>query len=803
MDLDREKSMYSRLIERIKYLENEKEKSKKQIRELRESEQKYRFLTEGVSDIVWTLDLDLNPTYVSPLIEKSLGFTPEERMRQKANKMMTPDSFEKVKLTLERELAAECTGNADPERTTRIETDYFHKNGCIVPMENVVRGIRNNEGKLIGIQGVSRDITERKKAEIQIQQEKGLSDSIINSLPGIFYLFDEKRKILRLNRRFERVTGYAKDELVRFEPPSLFNEQESPLIEQSIRETFRTGKSTITAHIVSKTGERTPFYLTGARLELNERSCLVGVGVDITHLKKAEEALEEKNKLLQNITDNMLDLLALTDTRGNVKFLSASHRALGYDPDKEIGENVLKNVHPDDLEKAAAALTHSFRNGKWRRKIQYRHLKADGGYVWLETIGTFIKDSNGKIKELVVSSRDITEVKQAEQERKRMQAQFTQAQKMESVGRLAGGIAHDFNNMLNVIIGYADLAMAKIPPSSPIRNDLQEILTAGRRSTEIVRQLLAFARKQIIAPRSLHLNTTIEDGVIKMLRRLIGEHIDLIWKPGKHVQKVIMDPVQLDQILANLIVNARDAIEGVGKIIIETGMAVLDQAYCKHHPGFIPGEFVLLTVSDNGCGIDKAVLNKVFEPFFTTKEIGYGTGLGLATVYGIVKQNNGFINAYSEPGLGTTFKIYLPVHSGEAGMDRPEKKVKTPQGRGETILIVEDEETIVDLAKAILEKLGYHVLAAQTPGHAVRLAQTHAGNIDLLLTDVVLPEMNGRTMADHISALNPDIKVVFMSGYTSNIIAHHGVLNKGVHFIQKPFSNVLLAEKVREVLDEK
>ncbi len=390
--------------------------------------------------------------------------------------------------------------------------------------------------------------------------------------------------------------------------------------------------------------------------------------------------------------------------------------------------------------------------------------------------------------------------KKAEQESKSLEAQLVQAQKLESVGRLAGGVAHDFNNMLSVILGHAEMMLMKLNPGEAFHSDVEEIHKAARRSADLTRQLLAFARKQTIAPKVLDLNETVE-GMLKMLRRLIGEDIDLLWKPDAHLWPVKMDPAQVDQILANLCVNARDAIAGVGKVTIETENVTLDENYCADRPGFIPGDFVMLAVSDNGRGMDKEVLDHMFEPFFTTKETGEGTGLGLATVYGIVKQNEGYINVYSEPGKGSTFRIYIPRYAGEEIEAAASMLEDIPRGNKETILLVEDEPAIMGMGKMMLEKLGYQVLAAGTPKEALRLAVAHPGEIHLLITDLVMPEMNGRQLSDELHTLFPKIKSLFMSGYTANVIAHHGVLEEGVHFIQKPFSMKELAKKTRAALD--
>jgi PAS domain S-box-containing protein len=380
-----------------------------------------------------------------------------------------------------------------------------------------------------------------------------------------------------------------------------------------------------------------------------------------------------------------------------------------------------------------------------------------------------------------------------------LEAQLHQAQKMEAIGQLAGGVAHDFNNMLAVIAGHTELALEQTAPDSALYADLLEIQNAAQRSADLTRQLLAFARKQTIAPKVLDLNATIA-GMLKMLKRLIGEGIDLLWKPTGDPTLVKMDPAQIDQILANLVVNARDAIAVIGKIIIETGQATFDESYCETRADCNPGSYALLAVSDTGCGMDRAVLAKLFDPFFTTKPLGHGTGLGLATVYGIIKQNNGLIYVYSEPGEGTTFKIYLPLHTAElADVDAIRAPVIVPTGI-ETVLLVEDEEVLLKLSARMLEQMGYTVLAAGGPNQALQIAKEYADPIHLLLTDVIMPEMSGRDLWQRLSALRLDMKCLFMSGYTADVIAHHGVLDEGVHFLQKPFSREELATKLRKAL---
>lgn len=392
-----------------------------------------------------------------------------------------------------------------------------------------------------------------------------------------------------------------------------------------------------------------------------------------------------------------------------------------------------------------------------------------------------------------------TRLSNAEAHRRKMEKQLLQAQKMEAVGRLAGGVAHDYNNMLSVIIGYTEMAFDRVVSDDPLHADLTEIMDAAKRSKELTRQLLAFARRQSIAPKVLDINDTVQS-MTNMLLPIIGEDIDFVWSPGDKIWPIQIDPSQIDQILANLCVNARDAISGVGKIIIETANTELDEDYCSLHQGFVPGEFVKLTVSDDGAGMDASILNNIFEPFFTTKAIGHGTGLGLATVYGIVKQNKGFINVYSEPGHGSSFRIYLPRANVSSTATVPQPPSAPLEGNNETVLIVEDNAAILKLTQRMLKRLGYRVLGANSPQKAIAMARNHPEPIDLLLTDVIMPESNGRDLALRMEGICPRIKVLYMSGYTSNIIVNRGVLDEDVVLLQKPFSKNELASKIKDVL---
>jgi PAS domain S-box-containing protein len=511
---------------------------------------------------------------------------------------------------------------------------------------------------------------------------------------------------------------------------------------------------------------------------------------DITANKRAKA---ERMRLMAAI-EQVGEAIVMTDAQGIIQYVNPAFKQVtGYRGREVVGQNprILKSGKQDEL--FYRNLWDTISNGKtWTGRMVNK--RKDGSLYTEEATISPVRDALGQITNYVSVQRDITD-------QLRLAAQYQQAQKMEAIGLLAGGVAHDFNNMLSVILGYAELALLKVDSGQPLRTNLEEIIKAADRSADMTRQLLAFARKQTIIPVVLDLNRAVES-MLKMLKRLIGEDIDLAWLPTADLYQVKMDPVQVDQLLANLCVNARDAIADVGKVTIETGNAVFDETYCVDHPGFIAGEYALLAVSDDGCGMDKETIDQIFEPFFTSKEIGKGTGLGLSMVYGIVKQNNGFINVYSEPGIGTTFRIYLSRHMGSALDIQREKAAEIPLSRGETVLLVEDEPAILSMGKIMLEQLGYLVLATDRPGEAIRMAEEHAGEIQLLLTDVVMPNMNGRDLAERLHSLYPSMKSLFMSGYTADVIAHRGVLDKSVNFLQKPFSLRDLAVKVRQALKE-
>ncbi len=621
--------------------------------------------------------------------------------------------------------------------------------------------------------------------------------ALVDNIPDLLYRTDPQGRIIYVSRSVYDLTGYTIEEAIGLNMAReiyVFPEERKIFVAKLLKNRSITN---FEARLRRKDG--TIWWAsTNAHFYKDMDGEIIGIeGItrDISELKATETALKESEERYRTLHDASFGGIFVHDQGFVLECNQGLSDITGYTLDELIGMDALNTLIAPDWRET---VRQNIETG-YGLPYEVEGVKKDGTIYPLYIQGKNIPYKGRTIR--AVEYRDITEKKQDDKEKKDLEGKLRQAQKMEAIGRLAGGVAHDFNNMLGVILGHVDMALADLEPSHPLYANLEQIRSAGERSADLTRQLLAFARKQTVSPKVLDLNKTVA-GMTRMLQRLIGEDIDLAWRPGKNVWPVKMDPSQIDQILANLCVNARDAIADVGKVTIETGNTEFDEAFCSDHPGFLPGEYVLLAVSDDGCGIEPETLDNIFEPFFTTKESGKGTGLGLATVYGAVKQNNGFINVYSQPDQGTTFKIYFPRHRMKKDTF-PDKGPGQPAERGhETILLVEDEPAILEMATKMLERMGYRVIAASTPGQAIDLAQNYHGKIDLLLSDVVMPEMNGRDLAKTVLHYYPNLKRLFMSGYTANVIAHHGVLDKGINFIQKPFSEKNLGAKVREALDE-
>ena len=802
------------------------ENQKRFYRMLYKRETEYGIILKSIGDGVIVSDTRGRVNLLNPAAERITGWTHAEakgRPLEEIFRILNEDTRKKVENPVSKVLQTGTIVNL-ANHSLLIARD-----GTETPLVDSGAPIRDEDGKITGVVLIFRDQARERLAARQIKSRLAIVEhaaghslddlltycldeisSLVSSPIAFFHFVESDQKTLSLQQwstrtlnEFCKAEGrglhYSIDQAgvwvdcIEQKMPVIHNNYEAlthkkglppghaPILRELVVPVLREGRIEAILGVGNKSTDYTE----------NDME-IVSYLADVTLETVKKQMARSESERLRTAIEQAGEMISITDHEGTIQYVNPAFEAVtGYSREEVLGKNsrILKSGRQDTA--FYQEMYETLSKGKtWHGRMVNR--RKDGSFFTENATISPVLDTSGKILNYVAVKRDISESLKVE-------AQLLQAQKMESIGRLAGGVAHDYNNMLSVILGFSELALEKLDPDDPLHEDLSEIHSAAVRSTEITRQLLAFARQQTIAPVVLDLNEAVES-MLKMLRRLIGEDIDLAWLPEADLWPVMMDPSQVDQLLANLCVNARDAIEGVGRITIETHTAAFDAAYCSDHPGFVPGDYVLLAVSDNGCGMDRNTVDKIFEPFFTTKEVGQGTGLGLAMVYGIVKQNNGFINVYSEPGKGSTFKIYLARHTAPAVVSSSKVPEGYHVGNGEKILVVEDEIPILKFAERVLKELGYSVLTAKNPNQALLMAQEHSRKIDLLLTDVIMPEMNGRELSSRLHDICPGLKTLFMSGYTANVIAHHGVLDKDVHFIQKPFSKESMAIKIREAL---
>ena len=787
---------------------------------IHESEKRYRMIAENMNDIIWTLGMDLQFIYVSPSSTRVTGYTPEETRQTPLNQLLTPESFVHATKRLADELALEASGEPfDRNRHITIEIEALHKDGGTIWLEITGTFNRDHDGNITEILVVGKDITARKKVEIALEESEKRYRMIVENMQDTIWTMNFDLQYTYQSPSEIRVTGFTAEEMMQIPVQDQLTPESYAMAEKILVEELELEFSgrpvdlhryrTMELEIYKKGGGTIWEEVTASfnRDDQGKPVEIMMTGRDITERKKAEDALKENEKRFRMIVENMHDVIWTTDLNLQYTYISpASKNIMGYTPEEMNSMPIGTQLTPESfaLVKKIFAEEFAMESGEndadpnRSRIFEVEVIHKNGSTVWVEITATFNRDENGKPVEILLAGRNITERKKMLEEKDKLEKQLIQAQKMETVGRLAGGVAHDFNNMLSVILGYADLAKLRLPEDNPVLEHISEIEKAAIRSKDITAQLLAFSRKQIIAPKNINLNKMITH-TQKALIRLIGEDIDLKFHPEDGIWIIKFDPSQIEQILMNLAVNARDAMPAGGKLTIETANIRLNDAYCREHLGFTPGYYVRLAISDNGTGIDKETLPYIFEPFFTTKETGKGTGLGLATVYGIVKQNGGFINVYSEPGQGTTFKIYLPRSVEEMDIKQDADEEPLVMGSG-NILLVEDDALVLSMVTHMLKSAGYTVIASPNPLEALNLCGNGNSTIDLVITDVVMPIMSGRELRDRLSIIRPDIKVLFMSGYTANVIVHHGVLEEGVHFLQKPFSLKELARKLSEIV---
>jgi two-component system cell cycle sensor histidine kinase/response regulator CckA len=657
--------------------------------------------------------------------------------------------------------------------------------------------VRKDQLERLGLK-VRRAVEEAAERRARQEAEDGLRESndryrrLHESMRDAFVLVDMAGRILETNRAYQEMVGYDAEELSRLTyhelTPERWHAFEARIVTEQILP--RGHCEVYEKEYTRKDGTVFPVELRTFLLgdEEGEATGMWAIVRDISERKRAALALRVEGAALTAAANAVV----ITNRDGLIEWVNPAFVALtGFSAEEALGKN------PRDLVKSGkhdqafyAGLWNAILAGRvWHGELVNR--RKDGSLYTEEMTITPVPDESGRISHFVAIKSDVTE-------RRRLEEQLRGAQKMDAIGRLAGGIAHDVNNALAVILGTSERALRRLDPLDPLHHDLGEIVRTVERSASLTRQLLAFARRQVVVPRVLGPNDAIA-GLANMLSRLIGEDIDLQIVAGEGLWNVRIDPSQMDQVLVNLATNARDAIHDVGTITVRTSNATVDEERCRSRIGLAPGEYVLLTVSDTGAGMDEATRERVFEPFFTTKPEGRGTGLGLATVYGIVKQNHGFIEVRSEPGRGATFEVYLPRFAGEA--ERPaEKRDERPLTGTETVLLVEDEPALLQVVRETLESLGYRVLAASSPGDAILLYETHPGEIHVLLTDVVMPAMNGNELRERLERIKPGLRTVLMSGYAADVTTRRGNTHPVQCFLQKPFTREALASKIREAL---
>ncbi|OEU68702.1 MAG: hypothetical protein BA867_05375 [Desulfobacterales bacterium S5133MH16] len=794
---------------------------------LRASCERYRVLFETAKDAIFVSDETGRFVDVNQAVCQSLGYSREELLKLSPKEIDADptgyNAFCKVRDGLTDKLI--------------FETNQKKKDGTLLPVE-ITGSFFNDNGQQRAL-AIARDITERKLSEELLRESEAKHRLLAENTVDCIWQMNLDLKFTYINQAILPFLGYTTKEWIGSKLSEYCSSENIEKIQAIISDALANlpdkTATVFEASFYHKNGEEIPCEVNG-KIVLNDAGNPIyfqGTTRNITERKKAEKVLKESNdrqRYLYSMTrlmcDNLPDLIWTKDSENRFIFANKAccEKLLNTkDTDEPVGKTDMyfakreRESHPENPEyhkfgemcmDSDSAILETKKPLKFDESGNLK-----GKFVYFDVYKAPFWDENGKLMGTVGCARDITrekeiekkiekEQKKAEKEKLKLEAQLRQSQKMEAIGTLAGGVAHDFNNLLTVILGNAQLALMNVIKDNSLRKGIEEIKKAGEKAASLTHQLLAFSRKQIVQPKILDINELLTD-MEKMLGRLIGEDIELLTIPASVLWQVEIDPGQIEQVLLNLAINARDAMPGGGKLTLETSNVELEDIYFRNRGvESTPGPYVMLAVSDTGSGMDKETKEHIFEPFFTTKEVGKGTGLGLSTVYGIVKQNNGFIWVYSEPEQGTVFKVYLPKVKKDVDTEEKEKKPVAKLDGSETVLIVEDNNSLRNLAQSALRRYGYKVLDAENGEDALRVCKEYDGQIDLMITDVVMPKMGGREAAKRLRPLYPQMKVIYMSGYTDNAIVHHGVLEPGLNFLEKPFTPETLARKVRKTLDK-
>lgn len=779
----------ARMIERKK-IEIERKESEDRLRESRDM---LRLAMSASRMGAWSRDLIKDEVEWSEELEAIFGL-PAGSFSNSLDayyEYIHPEDRQRVKQTA---LTA-----IDERKDFVVEFRFYHSDGSLRWMEGRGMAVYSPDGDPIKVYGIGADITERKQAEeslrlsqnhLALAQEIGKMGSFEWNMKSDKFIISEELDVLYGANIGDLGGGF--DAWLNFVHP-----EDRKAVEQNMENLLSSGSLLNEFRLITPAGE-TRWISAIAKVFYDHEGKperIVGVNKNISERKHAELELLESEKRFRAVFDNAALGIVLVNFEGQIILSNtALQQMLGYTEEELLSMHFSQCTHPDDIEKEVVPAEELFEGVINYFQVEKRYIKKNGDVMWgYLTSSAVNKEGEGTLFAIRMI-QDITE-------RKLLEEQLRQAQKLESVGRLAGGIAHDFNNMLTAINGYSDLTLRKLDPENPLRRNIEEIKKAGERSALLTQQLLAFSRQQVLQPKVLDLNETIHE-TSKMLRRLIGEDIELKLVLNPKIRRIKADPGQLAQVIMNLTVNARDAVTKDGEITVYTDDIYLDEKFVKMHYPIKAGDYVVLSVSDNGAGMDNETRNRIFEPFFTTKGQTEGTGLGLATVYGIVKQSGGYIWMESEIGRGTTFLLCFPPVLDEIKPDEATNIDYTLHSGAETILLVEDEDMVRSLTRQLLEECGYRVIEAGSGKEALEICEQGDCRIDLLMTDVVMPGMSGRELAEKLTTILPGLKVLYTSGYTNDAIIKHGITESGQNFIQKPFTFEVLSKKVREIIDD-
>jgi two-component system cell cycle sensor histidine kinase/response regulator CckA len=696
------------------------------------------------------------------------------------------------------ELAALLGGSAASGPPERHEVVGLKADGSRFEME-VTPARMTFQGKA-ATQAILRDITDRRRAEQALRESEERYRLLFENNPQPMWVLDkETLAFLAVNEAACRHYGYTRKEFLAMTIRDIRPSEDVPALLRSVTsESDEFHKAGVWRHR-KKDGTEIAVEISSHSLWFAGRPAQLILATDVTERIRAEEALRQSEQKYRDIFD--FATVGIYQSRRDGSLITANAplaEILDYDSPEDLLRHNLDEIYVDPAERRE--LITRFEPSEKAHRQEVRWKRKDGTPIWLELDARAVRNADGTTRYFEGFVHDISERNKNEEEKRRLQEQLVQAQKMEAVGQLAGGIAHDFNNLLTAITGYSELLLGELPPEDLRRGHADEIRKAGERAASLTQQLLAFSRRQVLEPKVLDVNIVVSD-IERMLRRLIGEHIELKTPKAPDLWKVKADPGQIEQAILNLVLNARDAMPSGGTLAIETSNAQLDESFTRNHVPTQPGPYVCVAVSDTGVGISDDVKARLFEPFFTTKERGKGTGLGLSTTYGIVKQSGGYLWCDSEVGRGTTFRVLLPRVEEPVPQVEERKPLPPIHPGDETLLLVEDEPEVRSLVQRILKTQGYTVVTAANPDEALAVAREFKGPIQLMVTDVVMPGMSGLQLAERLAPMRPEMLVLFMSGYTNDAIGHQGVLDPGTAFLQKPFTPNALARKVREVLD--